>query len=150
VELARSQDASCTDPAARREWLQAVQHVSDDTAAYLNPDELEPLWSRIDAGSCQRGASGSDRAWLDLWAALARRDTAAIVASGTSLIAPETAVAPADRAYITTAIAAAEVNMGQEARARVLLQSEWNRLDHTGPFDFPLRELRAMTQGAAR
>jgi hypothetical protein len=51
-----------------------------------------------------------------------------------------------DIAYLTTATAAALVNLGRDAEAHALLQAQWPRFNHTGPFEFALRELRALTE----
>lgn len=140
----------CTAPPARSAWQDAVSNISDDTAPYLNPAELEAVWSRVESSPCYRDATGTDKAWLDLWAAIARRDSPAIAGLGTNLLAPPAADSDKERAYLTTVTAAADVSMGQDARAQSLLQAEWDRFDHTGQFAFALRELRALTQNSAR
>jgi predicted membrane-bound spermidine synthase len=135
----------CARAPARSAWQNAVRNLSDDTAAYLNPAELQVLWSRVESSPCYLTATGSDRAWVDLWSAIARRDSTAIVAHGTDLLAPS-ADSDAELAYLTTVTAAADVGMGESARARTLLRAQWGRFDHAGQFDFALRELRAMTE----
>ena len=40
------------------------------------------------------------------------------------------------------------VRMGEIAQARSLLQAQWNRFNHAGQFDLPMRELLALTQSA--
>ena len=87
-----------------------------------------------------------NKAWVDLWAAIARRDSPAIVALGTSLLAPPSADSDSELAYLTTVTAAADVRMGEPARAQTLLRAQWGRFDHTGQFDFALRELNALTR----
>jgi predicted membrane-bound spermidine synthase len=140
----------CAAAPARAAWQEAVGNVSDETAAYLDPAELGSIWRWVQSSPCYRDATGADKAWVDLWAAIARRDAPAIVGLGTELLSPRSAESDRELAYLTTVTAAADVGMGEGARARALLQAEWNRFDHTGPFDFPLRELRAMTGGPAR
>ena len=140
----------CTAPPARSAWQDAVRNISDDTAPYLNPAELEAVWSRVKSSPCYRDATGTDKAWVDLWAAIARRDSPVIAGLGTTLLAPPAADSDSERAYLTTVTAAADVSMGEDARAQSLLEAEWGRFDHTGQFAFALRELRALTQNSAR
>ena len=141
---------NCAAPPGRSAWQDAVRNISDDTAAYLNPAELEAVWSRVKSSPCYRDATGTDKAWVDLWAAIARRDSRAIAGLGTSLLAPPSADSDSERAYLTTVTAAADVSMGEDARAQSLLEAEWSRFDHTGQFAFALRELRALTRNSTR
>ena len=136
----------CATAPARTEWQDAVGKISDDTAAYLNPAELEAVWHQVQASPCYREAAGTNKAWVDLWAAIARRDSPAIVGLGTSLLAPPSADSDSELAYLTTVTAAADVRMGEPARAQTLLRAQWGRFDHTGQFDFALRELNALTR----
>jgi predicted membrane-bound spermidine synthase len=136
----------CAAAPARTEWQDAVRNISDDTAAYLNPGELEAVWSQVKSSPCYRQATGTSKSWVDLWTAIARRDSPAIVGLGTGLLAPPSADSDSELAYLTTVIAAAEVRMGERTRAQSLLRAQWGRFDHTGQFDFPLRELNAMTR----
>jgi hypothetical protein len=100
----------------------------------------------VKSSPCYRQATGTSKSWVDLWAAIARRDSPAIVGLGTGLLAPPSADSDSELAYLTTVIAAAEVRMGERTRAQSLLRAQWGRFDHAGQFDFPLRELNAMTR----
>ncbi|MGA2342325.1 MAG: spermidine synthase [Steroidobacteraceae bacterium] len=135
----------CDAPPTRLAWQEAVRNISDDTAAYLNPAELEVIWNQVVSSPCYREASGESKAWVDLWAAIARRDSARIVALGTDLLAPQSSNSDSELAYLTTITAAADVRMGEGGQARRLLQAQWGRFNHAGQFDFALRELRALT-----
>jgi predicted membrane-bound spermidine synthase len=136
----------CAEAPARTAWEDAVRNISDDTAAYLNSAELEGIWNEVESSPCYRDAAGTHKEWVDLWAAVARRDAPAIVGLGTRLLEPQSGDSDSELAYLTTVTAAADVRMGNDDRAQTLLRDEWGRFDHTGQFDFPLRELRALTQ----
>jgi spermidine synthase len=140
----------CAAAPARNAWEDAVRNISDDTAAYLNPAELEGIWHEVESSPCYRDLAGTQKTWVELWAAVAQRDAPAIVGLGTRLLAPNSGGSDSELAYLTTVTAAADVRMGEGGRARTLLREEWRRFDHTGPFDFPLRELRALTRNSAR
>lgn len=126
-------------------WKIAVRNISDSTAAYLNPAELEPFWNKVRASPCYREVPGDHKTWADLLAAVARRDAPAIVKSGSELLALHPSDAADDLTYLTTVTAAAHVRMGQIAQARNLLLAESNGLNHAGQFELALRELLAMT-----
>lgn len=144
VALAGEDD--CASAPAREEWQLAVKNLSDDTSAYLNPAELQPLWSQVEASSCYRTAANEDRAWVDLWAAIARRDSPAIVRLGQELLSSASSDSDGELAYLTTVTAAADVRLGERARAQELLRAQWGRFNHAGQFDFALRELDALTR----
>jgi spermidine synthase len=138
----------CVADAPQDSWNAAVRNISDDTAAYLNPTELEEIWNQVTSSPCYRGAAGEGRTWADLLAAISRRSAPQIVQFGTELLGSDTSSSAADLAYLTTVTAAAYVRMGDMAQARSLLQAQWSRIDHTGQFELALRELRALTQSA--
>ena len=141
--------AACVEPPARAAWADAVRNLSDQTAAYLNPAELEPLWTSILSSPCYRELGLGQVAWVNLFAAIAQRNAPDIIRLGTGLLASSTAHSDDEAAYLTTVTAAAYVNLGRDAEAHALLQSQWSRFNHAGPFDFALRELRALTEPRA-
>src|ERR1700722_17547430 len=116
LQIAMSDDEGCATAQTRSEWQDAVGNLSGGTAAYLHPAELEAGRRRLATGACYRAAAGTDKAWLDLWAAIARRDSPAIAALGTQLLAPRSGIAGGELAYLTTVTAAADVRMGGDAR----------------------------------
>jgi predicted membrane-bound spermidine synthase len=138
--------AACAAPPAQAAWADAVRNLSDQTAAYLNSGELEPLWRSILSSPCYREVGVTQAAWVDLFAAIAQRNAPDIVRLGTGLLAPDVARSEADVAYLTTVTAGALVNLGRYAEAHALLQDQWSRFNHAGPFEFALRDLRALTE----
>jgi predicted membrane-bound spermidine synthase len=139
-------EAACASAPAQAAWAGAVRNLSDQTAAYLNAGELGPLWTAIDSSPCYREVGTGEDAWVDLYAAIAQRHAPDVVRLGMGLLASDAAHSDRDIAYLTTATAAALVNLGRDAEAHALLQAQWPRFDHTGPFEFALRELRALTE----
>jgi hypothetical protein len=138
--------AACADPPAQADWADAVRNLSDQTAAYLNPSELEPLWVSITASPCYREVGADEDAWVALFAAIAQRNASDIVRLGSGLLATATTHSDAETAYLTTVTAAAYVNLGRGMQAHTFLLEQWPRFNHAGPFEFALRDLRALTQ----
>jgi hypothetical protein len=144
--LVNTGQAACAAAAAQAAWADAVRNLSDQTAPYLSSVELEPLWASISSSSCYREVGAGQDAWVDLFVAIARRNAPDIVRLGTGLLASRAALSDSESAYLTTVTAAAYVNLGRDAEAHALLQTGWSRFNHAGPFEFALRDLRAMTQ----
>ena len=144
--LAGAGEAACADPPAQAAWADAVRNLSDQTAAYLNPGELAPLWASISSSPCYREVGADEDAWVDLFAAIAQRNAPEIVRLGAGLLASGAPHSDAQAAYLTTVTAAAYVDLGRPEQARTFLQAQWPRFNHAGPFDFALRDLRAMTE----
>ena len=136
----------CVAQDAQDTWTTAVRNISDYTAAYLSAGELEEIWNKVLSSPCYRKVDEEQRSWADLLTAIARRNAPDIVKFGTVLLGRHSANSPDDLAYLTTVIAAANVRMGNIEQARNILQTQWERLNHAGQFDFALRELSALTR----
>jgi hypothetical protein len=139
----------CAAEAAQGTWKTAVRNISDYTTAYLTSTEVTQIWNKVISSSCYRDVSGDHTTWADLFAALAQRDAPQIVRFGTMLLGRQTANSAQELAYLTTVTAAAYVRMGDTERARNLLQTQWDRFNHAGQFEFALRELQALTRPGA-
>jgi len=146
VWLIGTKQGACSDAAAQNAWQDAVRNVSDDTAAYLNAAELADIWSRIASSACHREITAEQLAWVDLFAAIARRDAPEIARLGAGLLAPVSAHSDGDLAYLTTVTAAAYLRMGDTVQARDLLRAQRLRFDHAGQFALALRDLDAISQ----
>jgi spermidine synthase len=142
-------EAACTEPSAQAAWVDAVRNLSDQTTSYLNSTELEPLWASIFSSPCYRELGAGPAAWVNLFAAIAHRNAEDIVRLGTGLLAAGAVHSDDEAAYLTTVTAAAYVNLGRDAEAHALLLSQWSQFNHSGPFEFALRELRALTEPRA-
>jgi spermidine synthase len=145
VLLMRPSAANCVDPQVRRTWNAAVAQISAMTAAYMSPLELADVWSSIKSTPCYRDATAEQRAWPDLFAAVAARNAAQIVALGTQLLNSDSHLPRDDVTYLATAIAAAYLHMGQAREARNLLATRWGSFAHTGDLSLALRELLALS-----
>jgi hypothetical protein len=137
----------CAGPEGREAWKHSIQWLSNATAPYLGAAELADMWSRIKSSPCYRDVPGEHRTWVEFQTAVAARDAPGVVKLGTELLAANPARAQDELTYLTASIAVADVRMGELADASKLLQSQWTRLDHSGPYDIPLRELLVLSQG---
>jgi spermidine synthase len=140
----------CTDVGAQNAWKTAARNISDRTAAYLSAVELEAIWNRVTSGPCYRAAAVDQKTWVDLYAALARRNSSDIVKFGIDLIGSPAPITEADLAYLTTVTAAADIRMGHVAIAGSLLKQQSIKLDRSESYWFPLVDLMALTQASQR
>ena len=136
----------CADPGAENAWAMAVRNISDATAAYLNPAEIEGISNRITSSLCYRNSLAEHKTWVDLLTAIARRNASDIVKFGTDLLGQKTSNSQADLPYLTTVIASAYIQLGQIAQAHRVLEEQWGKFDHSGPYRLPLLILLALTQ----
>ena len=140
----------CSDAGVQNAWKAAVRNVSDLTAAYLNAVELEPVWNKITSSPCYRAAASEQKAWVDMFGAIARRNATDIVKFGNYLLGSPTPITEDDLAYLTTITAAAYIQMHQIEQARSLLQEQTKKLNRLESYWFPLANLLALTQPDAR
>jgi spermidine synthase len=130
---------SATDGAAL--WRSAARRISDLTAAFLSPSELEDIWDRVRSSPCYREVAGEHRAWVDLFAAIAGRDSTQIAHLATQLLASGSQRPAEEVSYLTMIAAAADVRLGERAQAADLLAAQRSRLDLDVEYELPLREL---------
>jgi spermidine synthase len=137
--------AQCASEQGLSEWRAAVRSISDATAPYLSVAELDALWRRITSGACYHLASGEHRAWVDLMAAIAYRNSLAIMQIGSELLASPSVLSDDEIGYLLTVTVAACVREGDRTHGRSLLQAGWPRVDQKGRFAFALRDLQAQS-----
>jgi hypothetical protein len=142
-----SQDR-CADAGMQNAWMMAVQNISDFTATFLTPTELEGIWNKITSSPCYHSATAEQKTRVDLLAAISRRDAPNIVKFGTDLLGRQASNSGADPTYLSTVTAAAYIHMGQIAQAHGLLEEQWKKLDHSGPYRLSLLSLRAQSGSA--
>ncbi|HXD04095.1 MAG TPA: hypothetical protein VN627_12395, partial [Novosphingobium sp.] len=56
------------------------------TAPYLRPQEMEPIWNRLEASPCARSLTLPERNWIALFKAVSRRDAAAMVSGARAIL----------------------------------------------------------------
>lgn len=133
----------CGSEAGLRDWGAAVRELSDATASFLGPEELAPLWQRVLASPCHTRLSGPALAWVDLLAAIARRDAAAILQQGGVLLDAPGTLPDDDAALLTATTAAAALAIDERGTAAGLLKARWASVQGNAKYRFVLRDLAA-------
>lgn len=139
-----SHDA-CEDSAGQKIWTTSVRKVSAMTAPYLSASEMLEVWNHVRATPCYSEASGAERAWADLLAAVAGRDTGEVLKQGAWLLHYDQALDKDDLNYIASVVATAFLRRGQAEQARTLLTALWNQLDHSGQLSLYLQALLTLS-----
>lgn len=137
----RSSAEQCRDPGAQRAWEHAIRSVAENTTPFLGAVDVQQMWSDILATPCYRETGRWSRGWVDLNAAVARRDAAAIAQAGQALLGAQHPLTPTDLTYAVTATSAALIHLGRNDEARRLLASTWTSLDHSKVYALSLRQL---------
>jgi spermidine synthase len=140
----------CSDSGVQNAWKTGIRNVSDLTAAYLNAVELEAIWTKITSSPCYRAAAAEQKTWVDLFAAIARRNSSDIVKFGNDLLGSPAPITEDDLAYLTTITAAAYIQMDQIEQARSLLREQTKKLNRSESYRFPLANLLALTKSDTR
>jgi hypothetical protein len=135
----------CADVGVQRAWRDAIKKIAVYTTPYLSGNELEGMWNSIAATPCYRESDEIQRDWADLLAAVSRRDAAAIVRSGTLLLQQPEPTLAAEGAYIVTAMAAAQLRLGNLEGARTVL-AIIPPGSGQGMYGLQLRQLTALVQ----
>jgi hypothetical protein len=135
----------CADIGVQRAWRDAIKKIALNTSAHLSGSELEQMWRSIAATPCYRAPAAIQKPWADLLAAIARRDAVAIVRNGTLLLDQPDPTLAAEGKYIVTAMAAAQLQLGdiEGARAVLAIIPPGSVQDS---YRLPLRQLTALAQ----
>lgn len=135
----------CADPRVQSAWQRAAYSVGMLTASYLSPPQLTDVWNSVKATPCYRDTNGAHKAWADLLAVVAARDAREIIAQGRLILDRDSAATSTEATYLTSAMAAAYLGLGQTEQAHDLLSAQLKRLDFAGEFSLALRDLLALS-----
>jgi hypothetical protein len=56
-------------------------------ASYLKPQEMEPVWNRLESSPCAGSLTLPERNWIALFKAISRRDAGAMVSGARAILA---------------------------------------------------------------
>jgi hypothetical protein len=77
----------CNTPSNASLWLDALLTVSEKLIPYLPPQELQPIWEKVEASPCISHLPEEHQQWLALMKAVGNRDSQAMVAVAHALFA---------------------------------------------------------------
>ena len=71
------------------ESISSLYMVASAMSAYLNPEELDAVWKRLEAKPCSRSLTKRQRNWLAFFKAVGRRDPKTMEVTAKTLLAQE-------------------------------------------------------------
>lgn len=107
-----------TPPPADR--VAVLFRIATDVVPFLKPEELEGMWSALDLWPCGKELLPEETTWLELFRAVGRRDSPAIVLKSTGLLARESLMTPGRRKYLLAAAMLGYESMGNPSQASEL------------------------------
>jgi spermidine synthase len=112
----------CADVGVREVWLGAVTNLANQTTPYLPKSALAPLWRDIAQSPCMAELAADEARFITLLEAVAARDPAKIIATGTALL-QSPGIPPDSHQYAVLATASALVAQGDGKAALALIPS---------------------------
>jgi len=120
ARLARLLLIECTRPELLDRASDALFPLARLAAPVLRPEELRPLWQRIRGAPCHRRLSAAERDWVELFAAVSERDSAAMSRHAESLLESGKPLDASRAEYLLAAAITARLAQGQNEAARRL------------------------------
>jgi predicted membrane-bound spermidine synthase len=120
LELLKLRLLECREPSELDVWLHSAVRVAQALNPYLAPDDLAPVWGRIASSWCFRTLHEFQRRWLELFAAVAKRDAARMASLGEELLRTQPEIGAEAREYLLTAAMAGHIASGQAPPALAL------------------------------
>jgi hypothetical protein len=118
----RDPKIQCSDIGVREVWLRAVTNLADQTTPYLPKTNLAPFWQGVAQSPCAAALAPDEARFIALLEAVASRDNAKIVASGSALMR-HNGIPPDSYQYAVLATACAMVAQNDGKSALSLISS---------------------------
>jgi predicted membrane-bound spermidine synthase len=117
VTIAGMGAASCGGANPER-WKAAWRSIGRFTARYLDAKASPAFWDKLVPPACRRAASDADRAWLQLFSAVAAQQPALLRDASLRLIRmPDAAPRPNETMYLVAVAMLSEIALGEPSEA---------------------------------
>ena len=134
--------ANCRQPPGG-DSVFALMRIGTSLAPFLRPEELAPLWPKIEAMPCVSALGPGQRQWLELVRAVGRRDAIAMANSTASLFAQKEDSTSLRRRFLLGAGMLGNVSAGRPEVARDLWERHAASLFSATPATLMMRVLAA-------
>jgi spermidine synthase len=95
---------ACDNAVSKDLWIDSLLELEAFVVPNLGPDELEPIWARMEEAKCYARLTGEQKQWLALVRAIGRRDPQAMAINSQQLL--EAGIAADDRQRLSFAVRA--------------------------------------------
>ena len=132
----------CRSAGGRLVWIGAVHGLSSRTTPFVPANETAPLWARVRASGCMTQIAPGERNWVEMLAATAAGDNAALASSGSKLfIDPPRSLSANQTIEALLATASAMILTGQRNDAVALFGAYVPLLSGGGRYTLALQIL---------
>jgi len=142
--LTREWASDCKHGPSFRQVLPAMIDVARVVSPNLDTALATETWKPVVHSPCVAGVEPQDRAWLDLFDAVARRDAAAMKAAGMASLSTYRGVPSAISEYAFLATVTAMVCRNELAEAKGFIQDQRKAYVRSQQLDSEVRLLRAL------
>ena len=148
LEMTRLRLLECREPQRYDIWFHSLYQVARTVNPLLSRREASELWDRIERSPCLAGLDPQQRAWIELFAAVGRRDAATMARAAEALLPAQSDLPTGHRQYLVTAALTGFIVQGRRDKAAELLARF--SADSGDAADLTLRLLRAHAQANAQ
>jgi hypothetical protein len=142
--LTREWASECKRGPSFRQVLPAMVDVARVLTPHLDASLAADAWKPIVHSPCAANVDPPDRAWLDLFEAVARRDAPAMETAGSAALSTYRGVPSAISEYAFLATATAMVCRNELAQAKQFIQEQRERYVRSQQMGSEIRLLRAL------
>jgi spermidine synthase len=142
LELTRMHGIECFDRHGRDVWMRALFQVQKPVNSVLAPEVAAAIWSRFETAPCAARLDDTERAWLALYAAVARRDGPRMAALADALLATAPELSSTHKRYLLTASLTGHLVGGSYGKGIEAWNAHIEEAARTG-MDIDLQFLRA-------
>ena len=146
LEMTRLRLLECREPQRYDIWFHSLYQVARSVNPLLSRNEASELWDRIERSPCLAHLEPQQRAWIELFAAVGRRDALVMARTAEALLALQSDLPGGHRHYLITAALTGYIVQGRRDKAAEIL-ARFPK-DSEDAVDLPLRLLRAHAQAA--
>ncbi|MFM9967245.1 MAG: fused MFS/spermidine synthase [Burkholderiales bacterium] len=123
LEIAKLQPTDCRDPERIGVWFHSLLQLARTMTPLLPVVDATAMWNKIASPPCQLRLTAGQAAWLELFRAVARRDSAQMALLAEKLLDPSLAHSNAQLRYLIITAMAGHLMEGSKQKAA----SIWNR-----------------------
>jgi hypothetical protein len=150
LELLKLRLFECREPRELDVWLHSAVRVARAINPYLAADDAAPVWGQVMVGPCFAALRGFQRRWVELFRAVAVRDSAVMAQIGAELLASQSDAGGEAREYLLMAAMSGLIATGARDRAAELWRVHSAKLPRAAAMPaFRLLRCHAETRGAA-
>ena len=130
LEVAKLRLIECREPRELDVWLDSLLNVARSVSPFLPAPEAQAIWARFTSAPCYRTLREFQRNWIELFAAVAARDSRHMAALAGRLLGTQPELSAEAREYLLEAAMAGHLASGESARAKAVWERYSKQIRH--------------------